>query len=168
MELSLIVAVARNGVIGAGGTLPWHLSSDLKRFKTLTMGQTIVMGRRTHESIGRALPGRQNIVVTRGRLETEGIELALDLPHAIELATSDQVFVIGGAQLYCEALPKADRIYVTRVEAQVAGDTFFPVAELNAWTLADDKFQAATEKDDFDCRFQTYLRVSASRGDADV
>ena len=124
------------------------------------------MGRRTHESIGRALPGRQNIVVTSSQeLDTEGIEVARSLDEALELAQSDHVFVIGGAQLYAAALPRAHRVLLTRVEAEVEGDTYFPLQELDQWTLKQEEFHAATKQDDFDFRFQTYVRGVETTGD---
>ena len=126
--LALIVAVARNGVIGRGGDLPWHLSEDLKHFKKTTSGHAIIMGRKTHESIGRALPKRRNIVVTRSGATFEGCETAGSLDEAVALArTTDPCpFVIGGASLYEEALPLATEIYLTTIDEDVEGDTFFP------------------------------------------
>ena len=128
MIISLIVAMDRQGVIGAGGALPWRLSGDLKHFKAITMGKPIIMGRKTHESIGRPLPGRENIVITRqkdyraaGCAVFHGIETALEA-----CANHAEVMVMGGASLYEELLPRAARIYLTRVEAEVTGDTWFP------------------------------------------
>jgi dihydrofolate reductase len=139
MSLSLIVAVAENCVIGRGGTLPWHLSADLKRFKQLTMGHTIIMGRRTWESIGRALPGRRSIVVSRNAsFRATGAETVTTLDAAIELAAGDtEVFVIGGASLYQEALVKANRLYITRIHAAVEGDTYFPEFDQAEWRQFD-------------------------------
>src|ERR1700759_3434706 len=118
MRISIIVAVAENGVIGRGGELPWRLSADLQRFKKLTMGHTIIMGRRTWESIGRPLPGRRTIVVTRqtGYPVVEGVQTAASLDDALETAEAageSEAFVVGGAQLYQEALHHADRFYFT-------------------------------------------------------
>lgn len=128
VRLALIVAVARNGVIGRGGGLPWHLSEDLKHFKRTTLGHAVIMGRRTHESIGRPLPKRRNIVVTRSGAALEGCETASSLDEALELAraTDDCPFVIGGASLYEEALPSATEIHMTTIDRDVEGDTFFP------------------------------------------
>jgi len=127
--LALIAAVARNGVIGIGGALPWHISEDLEHFKETTDGHAIIMGRKTHDSIGRALPGRRNIVVTRatGAL-FPGCETAQGIAEAIGLArtTDDCPFVIGGASLYEEALPLATELYLTTVDEDVEGDTYFP------------------------------------------
>jgi len=125
----LIVAVARNGVIGKDGTLPWHVSEDLKHFKRTTSGHVIIMGRKTHDSIGRALPGRRNIVVTRrADAEFPDCETAGSLDQAIALArTTDECpFIIGGASLYEEALPLATELHVTSIDEEVEGDTYFP------------------------------------------
>jgi dihydrofolate reductase len=125
--LAIIVAVSRNGVIGRAGELPWHLPEDLKHFKRVTTGHAIIMGRKTHESIGRPLPKRRNIVVTRSGASFEGCETADSLETAIELArTSDACpVVIGGASLYEEALPLATELHLTIVDREVEGDTFF-------------------------------------------
>lgn len=128
-ELSIIVAMAKGRVIGRHGTLPWHYSEDLKHFKRTTLGHPIIMGRKTFESIGRALPKRRNIVVSRTMREApEGIELCESLGAAIELAgtSDDQAFVIGGARIYEEALQRATRLYVTEIDVEVEGDVFFP------------------------------------------
>jgi dihydrofolate reductase len=129
MTVSIIVAMAENRVIGLKNQLPWHLSADLKRFKQITMGFPIIMGRKTYESIGRPLPGRQNIIISRNpSFKAEGCQVFHDLDEAIQMAVSayEQVFVIGGATLYAEALKWASRIYLTQVHAQIDGDTFFP------------------------------------------
>jgi dihydrofolate reductase len=129
MTVSIIVAMAENRVIGLKNQLPWHLSADLKRFKQITMGFPIIMGRKTYESIGRPLPGRQNIIISRNpSFKAEGCQVFHDLDDAIQMAVSayEQVFVIGGATLYAEALKWASRIYLTQVHAQIDGDTFFP------------------------------------------
>ncbi len=128
MIVSLIVARATNGVIGQGGGLPWHLPADLRHFKALTMGKPIVMGRRTFVSIGRPLPGRHNIVLTRGSWTADGVTVAGDLDAALAAAggVDEEVMIIGGAAVYADALPRADRVYLTEVHAEPAGDTLLP------------------------------------------
>jgi len=133
--VSLIVAVSSNGVIGREGKLPWHLPDDLKHFKAVTMGKPVIMGRKTWDSIGRALPGRRNLVVTRNSdFSAEGCEIAHSLEEALALTEeSAEVVVIGGASLYAEALPRAQRIYLTEVNAHVGGDTRFPRLDRGGW-----------------------------------
>jgi dihydrofolate reductase len=134
-RLSLIVAMARNRVIGQQGRLPWHLSADLKRFKTLTMGHHIIMGRNTWESIGRPLPGRVSVVVTRNEAyAAAGATVVHSLGEALALTRDDsEAFVIGGGEMYREALPLADRIYLTELDAQYPGDAFFPPLAAGEW-----------------------------------
>ncbi|HET6583876.1 MAG TPA: dihydrofolate reductase [Nannocystaceae bacterium] len=135
-RVALIAAVADNGVIGRNGGLPWRIPADLKWFRERTMGHHIVMGRNTWESIGRPLPGRTNVVVSRRLAATSGATVVEGLAAALALATAagdDEAFVIGGAELYRSALPTADRIYLTRVHAQVDGDTWFPALDPAAW-----------------------------------
>ncbi len=136
MRLSLIVAMDRNRLIGAGKGLPWRLPADLKHFRRVTMGKPIVMGRRTHESIGRALPGRENIVVTS---HPEAVAADCTAVPSLEAALracpdAEEVIVIGGRGLYAEALPRADRIYLTEIEGAFEGDTWFPEWDETAWT----------------------------------
>jgi dihydrofolate reductase len=125
--VTLVVARARNGVIGRAGKLPWHLPADLKRFKALTMGSVMVMGRRTFESLPGLLPGRRHIVLTRDPgWQAEGAEVARDIEGALELARGERVSVIGGAEIFREFLPLADRIDLTEVVEDIEGDTFMP------------------------------------------
>jgi dihydrofolate reductase len=136
VRISLIVAVAENGVIGRDGDLPWRIPADLKFFKDTTTGHPIVMGRKTHQSIGRALPGRTNIVVTRDP-EFSGDDIAVvgDLDSALAAAgEADEVMVIGGAQIYAMALPRAKRIYLTEVHITADGDTRFPELDRGIWS----------------------------------
>lgn len=134
MSLALIVAMAKNRGIGLKGALPWHVPEDLKRFKALTMGHAIIMGRATHESIGRPLPGRKNIVVTRGPRSFPGCERAGSLDEALALCAGDPMpFVIGGAQLYAEALPRVTHLFLTELDREVEADTFFPELQPGAW-----------------------------------
>jgi dihydrofolate reductase len=133
--VSLIVAMDRDRVIGAGGRLPWHIPEDLKRFRQLTLGHHVIMGRKTWQSIGRALPGRTNIVLTRQPgFRAEGVQVVSSLEDALRLAAGDaEVFVIGGGELYAQALPLADRLYITEVRGEFAGDTWFPEPPAGAW-----------------------------------
>lgn len=144
-RLTVMAAVARNGVIGDNGTIPWRLSADLRRFKATTMGAVLVMGRRTYESIGRPLPGRTTVVVTTqrpypatgacppGLLIARTFEEAMRTARAQAGAGAGEVFVQGGAAVYAAALPLADRLLVTWVDAEPAGDTFFPPVDWSAW-----------------------------------
>lgn len=134
MVVSVIAAVARNRVIGVDNRLPWCLPADLRRFRALTWGKPVVMGRRTHESIGRPLPGRRNIVLTRVRRAPDGCERAGSLAEAFEMAApAPETVVIGGARCYREALPLARRMYLTRIDADFAGDAWFPEWSPDEW-----------------------------------
>lgn len=141
--LSLIVAMANQRVIGINNTLPWHLPEDLKRFKALTMGHHIIMGRKTYESLGRLLPGRTTVIVTRNpTYQVEGALIAHSLDEALELTNGDdQPFLIGGAALYRAGIGKATEIYLTQVHADFAGDAFLPEFDLEAWEeLSSERF----------------------------
>jgi len=165
MLVSLLVAVAENNVIGRDGGLPWHLSADLKRFKQLTMGHSMLMGRRTFDSLGRVLPGRTSIVISRQpQLKLpDGVLLAGSFEAACQItANEEEVFVIGGAELYAAALPRVDRIHLTRVHANVAGDTYFPPVDWNAWRCVAEERHAADEKNPFEFTFLTYERAFAA------
>jgi dihydrofolate reductase len=164
MRISIIVAVAENGVIGRNGKLPWDLPDDLKRFKKLTMGHPIILGRRTWESIGRPLPGRRMIVVSRQagyHAGPDGVSSAVSLDAALLVAANtgaNEVFVIGGAELYRAALPRTDRLYITRVHAVVAGDTHFPLSELHGWRCIESEPHDADAVHDFPFSFEIYER----------
>ncbi len=134
-RVSIIVAMAKNRVIGANNALPWHLSADLKRFKALTMGHHIIMGRKTFESIGRPLPGRTMLVVSRNpAFLAAGATVVSSLPAALAASSGDdEVFIIGGEQIYREALPIADRIYMTAIDAEFDGDCFFSPLPAGVW-----------------------------------
>jgi dihydrofolate reductase len=162
MRLSIIVALADNGVIGRGNALPWRLSADLKRFKALTMGHHLLMGRKTFESIGRALPGRATIVITRSSLQVEGVVMAASTERALHLASSDsEAFIAGGAEIYAQTIHRADRMYVTRVHAEVEGDAYFPdFDDVNEWRLVDSEHFEADEKNEYPYSFLTYDRAA--------
>lgn len=156
----MVAAMARNRVIGDDGGMPWHLPADLKHFKAVTMGCPIVMGRRTFESIGRALPGRANIVISRSRPELpDGVLLAGSLEEALALTDAAQVMVIGGGQIYREALARADRLELTLIDAVVTGDTVFPEWSPAQWRLSAMQSKPADDANPYNLVFATFERV---------
>jgi dihydrofolate reductase len=161
MNLSLIVAMSCDGIIGRDGALPWRLPNDLRRFKRLTMGHPVIMGRKTFESIGRVLPGRTSIVVTRQPdYRPAGVLVAHSMDEALDMASSsDEAFVIGGGQIYAAALARVDRMYVTEVQGEVAGDTFFPDWDRAGWQSEEQGWQPADEKHTHAARFLVYNRI---------
>ena len=164
MSLSILVAVAENGVIGRGNALPWRLPDDLQRFKALTLGKPIVMGRKTYASIGRALPGRTNIVVSRQvGLSVPGCVAVNSLEQALAAAgDAPEVVLIGGAELYRAALPAVDTIHLTRVHATVPGDTFFPVLEPTQWRETTVGTHPADARHAYAFSYLTLERIRAS------
>ena len=163
--IALVVAVAENNVIGNAGGMPWKLSSDLKRFKRDTMGKPIIMGRKTFESIGKALPGRLNIVISRSDFVAENIVHANSLDAALFLAQgwaeendADEICVIGGGQIYAEALPRADKLYVTHVKASPEGDTLFPEIAEADWAASHEEEVPMGEKDTAATVYTVYER----------
>lgn len=159
-EITLVAAMARNRVIGRAGGMPWHLPADLKHFKAVTMGCPIVMGRRTFESIGKPLPGRTNIVISRSRPELpDGVGLAAGLNEAIALAGAGRVMVIGGGQIYREALGRADRLELTLIDAIITGDTVFPEWPAAEWRLARMQSRPADEPNPYNLVFATFERA---------
>ena len=162
MRRNLIVAMSPSRVIGRGGGLPWRLSADLKRFKSLTMGHPLIMGRKTFDSIGVALPGRTSIVLTRGESSfPAGVLTAASLAAALALAAgATEAFVIGGGQIYQQAAPLVDRLYITWVESELAGDAYFPNLDLSHWRLVEESSHPADAKNEFPHRFCVYDRVS--------
>jgi dihydrofolate reductase len=170
MKLAIYVAIAENGVIGRDNGLPWKLSTDLKRFKATTMGKPIIMGRKTWQSIGRPLPGRLNIVVTRDPdFRAEGAEIVRSLDEGLKLAAvrgrcmtgADEVCVVGGGEIYRQALPLADRLYVTHVLASPDGDTRFPPIDPEVWKAVSTKEFPAGDKDTHPTRYAVYERREA-------
>lgn len=168
VKISHVVAVALNGVIGADGDMPWRLPSDLKRFKEITMGKPIVMGRKTFVSIGRPLPGRPNIVISRSLENTpDGVSLfsTIDgaLEHAIHLATEmgvSEVCVIGGGEIYRQTLPRAQRIYLTQVMAEAEGDTVYPQLDMNEWEEVAHEHHSERPNDTADFDIVTLERIT--------
>lgn len=171
MQVAIFAAVAENGVIGRDGGLPWRLSSDLKRFKADTMGNPILMGRTTWQGLGRPLPGRLNIVVSRDpAYRAEGAEVARSLEEALTLAVvrgrcmpqASRICVIGGGQIYEAAMDKADRLHITHVLASVEGDTRFPPIDPAVWTEIESSDHPAGEKDSHATRYAVYARPADS------
>lgn len=162
MKLGIIAAVARNGAIGKNNALLWHLPEDLKFFKRTTLGRPIIMGRKTFDSIGRPLPGRRNIVITRNaQWRHEGVDAVASLDAALALlAGSDEAFVIGGGEIYAQALPRADVIVLTEVDAEFDGDTFFPPWDRAAFVEAAR--ETHTSPDGWAYHFVTYQRRTAA------
>jgi len=156
--LSLIVAFANNNVIGINNTLPWHLPEDLKHFRALTTGHHIIMGRKTYESLGRLLPGRTTVIVTRNKgYKLEGALIAHSLQEAMDLCQNDiEPFIIGGAELYQDALKFANQLYITEVDLAVAGDAFFPAIDLSEWQ--ETSREEHTSAQGFLFNYVTYMR----------
>lgn len=159
--LSLIVAMARNRVIGANNRIPWHLPAELQLFKRITMGHHIIMGRKTFESIGRLLPGRTSVIVTRQKdYDAPGAVITHSLEEAITRSAGDaEVFVIGGAELFRTALPMADRLYLTTVDAEPEGDVFMPEWPAASWREVSFDDHAADEKNPLPYRFAVHERI---------
>jgi dihydrofolate reductase len=166
-RIALVVAVAENGVIGWQGGLAWHQSSDLKFFRKVTMNKPLIMGRKTFESIGKPLDGRDNIVITRNSaFEAPGILVAANLDDALGLAREkaqergvDEISIIGGAQIYALALPQADRIYLSEIHSSPEGDTFFPEIDKAQWRETSRERHAASPKDSADFSFVVLERI---------
>ncbi|WP_283788557.1 type 3 dihydrofolate reductase [Bermanella sp. WJH001] len=164
MKLALIAAYAQNRVVGIDNKLPWHLPEDLKYFKRCTSGKAIIMGRKTYESIGRPLPNRTNIVITRNpAFKADGVKVVTSLNDAIELAAAvnevngvDEIMVIGGAAIYELTLPMADRLYLTHVHAQVEGDAYFPEVDFSNWREVERADYASSETNPYDYSFVVY------------
>jgi dihydrofolate reductase len=166
MRIILIAAVSENGVIGRGNALPWHLPADLQRFKRLTTGHAVVMGRKTWESIRRPLPNRRNIVISSSAgLHPAGATVVPSFPAAIEAARDfSELFAIGGSRVFQAALPLAERLELTRVHAQVPGDAFFPKLDLSEWKLVAEEQHPADEKHAYPFSFLTYDRRRGALG----
>lgn len=163
MIISLVVAAATNNGIGKEGKMPWHLPGDMKHFKNVTWGMPVVMGRKTFESLGKVLPGRKNIIITRqpdwkvpGTVAVKNIEDALFVARQTD---ANEVMVIGGGEIYKALFERAKRIYLTRVEAEPEADTFFPVIDHTHWHLVSQKNHEADEKNAYNYSFQTWERM---------
>ena len=159
---SLIVAMTENGVIGRDGDMPWRMSDDLRRFKKITMGHHIVMGRKTYDSIGRPLPGRTTVVISRtASYDDPNIRVARSLEEALMIASlDDEIFISGGAQIFELALPLVDRIYLTKIHCRLDGETHFPAVNWSEWQLIEKQRHAADERNQYDYSFLTYERAA--------
>jgi dihydrofolate reductase len=159
--ISFIVAMDENRTIGRENQLPWHLPEDLKFFKKVTMGHPIAMGRKTHESIGRVLPGRENIVITRQEgYQSEGCTMFYSVEEFVNYCrdVDDEIFVIGGAEIFREAFPYVDCLYLTLIHETFEGDTYFPPFDLSQWELTSSEKGAKNEKNPYDYEFRIYKR----------
>jgi dihydrofolate reductase len=167
IAIVLLAAVADNGVIGRDNALPWRLSTDLKRFKAITLGKPVVMGRKTYDSIGKPLPGRSNIVVSRNReFAVPGVLVAADLAASLAAARGDalrrgaaDIVVIGGTDIFTQCLPLADRLEITHVHARPEGDTIFPAIDTTLWRETERSEHPAGPKDEASFSFVTYVRA---------
>ncbi|MEQ8449180.1 MAG: dihydrofolate reductase [Nitratireductor sp.] len=161
-RIVIVVAVAENGVIGRDGGMPWRLSTDLKRFKAVTLGKPVIMGRKTYDSIGRPLPGRANIVVTRNPdWRADGVKVTATLDEALAMAAredGDEICVIGGGELYAQAIGRADRLHVTHILADIAGDTRFPPIDPSVWAVVEEVDVPPGEKDSHATHYAVYER----------
>ncbi|WP_096154368.1 MULTISPECIES: dihydrofolate reductase [Bacillus] len=157
--ISLIVAYGRNKVIGKDNKMPWHLPADLRYFKETTLGKTVVMGRKTFQSIGKALPRRKNVVITSQLdFEATGCELISSLDEALQLAKEQETFIIGGATIYKQAIEHADFLYVTYIDEEFEGDAFFPEWNVDEWELLSSKKGEIDEKNKYNYYFNVYKR----------
>jgi len=161
MTISFIVAVSDNDVIGRDNKLPWRQSADLKRFKTLTMGHFLLLGRKTFDSLDFALPGRTIVIITHDEsFKPDGALVAHSVDEAIDMATLDsEIFIGGGSQIFAQSMHRADRMYITRVHAELEGDTFFPeFDDVTEWKLVDAEHYEADDKNQYPYSFLTYQR----------
>jgi dihydrofolate reductase len=160
MIVSAIVAVSENGVIGLRGDLPWRLPADLRDFKKKTMGKTLILGRKTYQSLKGPLPGRKLVVVTRGKeISSEGVRSARSLPESLEMCAGEkEVMIAGGEEIYRQALPFVERIYLTMIHARFEGDAYFPLEALADFRLVSDDRHAANGENRYDYSFRIYER----------
>jgi dihydrofolate reductase len=171
MTLSIIVILSTNNVIGRDNKLPWHMPADLKRFKSLTMGHHVLMGRRTFDEIRKPLPGRVNVVITHDpHFGPEGVAIARSIDEAVskaEAAGDSEIFLIGGGEIFKQVIHRADRMYITRIHADIEGDTYFPeFDDVNEWKLVDAEHFEADEKNAYPYSFLTYERAGSGEAPA--
>ncbi len=159
MTLSLIVATTLNNVIGKDNQMPWHLPADLAWFRRNTTGKPVIMGRKTFESIGRPLPKRINIVLSRQPFEHEGVIWKNSFESAVNFVNDcDEIMLIGGGELFKQYLPKADKLYLTQIQSEIEGNTFFPTLDWNEWIVEFEEYRQADEDNEYDCRFLILVR----------
>lgn len=159
MSLSLIVAMTKNRVIGKDNQMPWHLPADLAWFRQNTTGKPVIMGRKTFESIGRPLPKRTNIVLSHQPFEYDGVIWKDSLESAVDFVRdSEEIMLIGGGQLFNEYLSQADRLYLTEIQTELDGDTFFPSINWDEWHIEFEQYRPADEQNPYDCRFLILLK----------
>jgi dihydrofolate reductase len=162
MSISIAVAVGENFAIGKNNQLLWHMPADLKFFKQTTTGHTVIMGRKTFDSVGRPLPNRRNIVITRDtQLKIDGVEVVNSLPEALEITKEEEkpVFIVGGAEIYKQALPLTNTLYLTTIHHHFEADTFFPTINRSEWKVVKSERHAADEKNLYDYTFEVLERI---------
>ena len=158
MNISIIVAMSKNRVIGRDNDMPWHLSNDLKNFKKITMGKTVVMGRLTYQSIGRPLPNRQNIVLSRNLVD-KNVLIFNNLQEVLNfLKDEDEVFIIGGEDIYCQTINKANKIYLTTIDKEIIGDKYFPDIDLSSWNKISSESYIKDENNTHNFQSEVYLK----------
>ena len=159
MIISIIVAKSKNNVIGIHNQLPWHLPADLKYFKKVTFGHTVIMGRKTYESVGKPLPGRTNIVITRqADFNAEGVIVGPSLELALKNLKVDEVFILGGGEVFRQAMNQADKLFITDIDVELDGEVFFPEIDANLWSLESQEDHLKDEKNPYDYSFKVYKR----------
>ena len=158
MNISIIVAMSKNRVIGRDNDMPWHLSNDLKNFKRITMGKTVVMGRLTYQSIGRPLPDRKNIVLSRNLVD-KNVLIFNNLQDVLNfLKDEDEVFIIGGEDIYCQTINKANKIYLTTIDKEIIGDKYFPDIDLSSWNKISSESYIKDENNTHNFQSEVYLK----------
>ncbi|KAA6209675.1 type 3 dihydrofolate reductase [Avibacterium paragallinarum] len=164
MILSLIVAITKNNVIGKDNQMPWHLPVDLAWFRKNTQGKPVIMGRKTFESIGHPLPKRTNIVLSRSPFEYQGVIWKASFESAVlSVQDSPEIMLIGGGELFKQYLPQADRLYLTEIQTEIDGDTFFPCIDWTEWKVILDEYHPADEWNMYDCRFMILEKIKVKR-----
>ncbi|QDJ13315.1 dihydrofolate reductase [Mergibacter septicus] len=164
MIISLIVAMTKNRVIGRNNKMPWHLPQDLRWFKQNTLGKPIIMGRKTFLSIGKALPQRQNIVLSRTQFNHPNIDWANNLSQAIELARpANEIMVIGGGELFTQTLKLADKLYLTEIQTELEGDTYFPEIHFDEWETEYENYISEDQENPYSCRFMILKRKCSNK-----